>query len=114
MVKLATGLGLSEEIIIDQHFRQRHRIGRLITALALNPTVIGMGVDEDTAAFIAPDDQFEVVGSGWVTVMDPTSMQVSTMDSSKRYQHLSVADLKVHMLASGDSYNIEARQAILR
>lgn len=114
MVKLATGLGLSEEIIIDQHFRQRHRIGRLITALALNPTVVGLGIDEDTAAFIGPDDQFEVVGSGWVTVADPANMQASTMDSTKRYQHLSVADLKIHMLASGDSYNIESRQALLK
>lgn len=114
MVKLATGLGLSEEIIIDQHFRQRHRIGRLITALALNPTVVGLGIDEDTAAFIDPEDQFEVVGSGWVTVADPAQMQVSTMDSSKRNQHLSVTDLKIHMLASGDSYNIVSRQALLK
>ena len=109
MVKLATGLGLSKELIIDQHFRQRHRIGRLVTAITFNPSAIGLGIDEDTAAFIKPDNTFEVVGSGWITIVDPTAMESSTIDSAKKLQRLSVADLKVHMLTSGDEYDIKTR-----
>ena len=54
-VRLAPGFGLTNRFIIDQHFRQRDRLGRLVTALAYNPFAIGLGLDEDTAAFIGPD-----------------------------------------------------------
>ena len=64
MVTLAPGLGLTNRVIIDQHFRQRDRLGRLLTALAYNPFAVGIGLDEDTAAFFGPDDVLEVVGSG--------------------------------------------------
>ncbi len=58
------GLGLTNRVVIDQHFRQRDRLGRLLTALAYNPFAHRLGLDEDTAAFIGPDDTLEVVGSG--------------------------------------------------
>lgn len=61
-VTLAPGLGLTNNFIIDQHFRQRDRLGRLLTALAYNPFAVGIGLDEDTAAFIRPGDDLEVVG----------------------------------------------------
>ena len=64
------GLGLTNRIIIDQHFRQRDRLGRLLTALAYNPFAIGIGLDEDTAAFIGPDETLEVVGGGALTIVD--------------------------------------------
>ena len=63
-VRLAPGLGLTNRFIIDQHFRQRDRLGRLLTALAYNPFAVGIGLDEDTAAFIGPDNTLEVEGSG--------------------------------------------------
>src|SRR5215210_1987035 len=62
MVQLSPGLGLTNRVIIDQHFRQRDRFGRLMTAVALNPAEIGLGIDEDTAVIIGPDDDCEVVG----------------------------------------------------
>ena len=61
-VRLAPGLGLTNRFIIDQHFRQRDRLGRLLTALAYNPFAIGIGLDEDTAAFIGPDETVEIEG----------------------------------------------------
>ena len=73
-VTLAPGLGLTNNFIIDQHFRQRDRLGRLLTALAYNPFAIGIGLDEDTAAFIRPGDDLEVVGSGGITIIDPTNL----------------------------------------
>ena len=113
MVKLATGLGLTKQLIIDQHFRQRHRIGRLITAITFNPSAIGLGIDEDTAAFINPQGKFEVLGSGWITIIDPTAMESTTVNSAVKLQRLSVCDLKIHMLTAGDTYDIQTRTAKL-
>ena len=69
MVTLSTGLGLAPWLVIDQHFRERRRQGRLLAAVALTPGAAGIGVDEDTAAFLAPDGTMEVVGAGAVTVV---------------------------------------------
>ena len=82
MVALAPGLGLTNRMIIDQHFRQRDRLGRLLTALAYNPFAIGIGLDEDTAAFFGPDDRIEVVGSGAITVVDPAGL-VALLDGRR-------------------------------
>ena len=83
IVTLTPGLGLTNRVIIDQHFRQRDRLGRLLTALAYNPFAIGLGLDEDTAAFIGPDNVIEVVGSGAITVVDPSGVEFSSMDVAK-------------------------------
>ena len=74
-VELAPGLGLTNRLIIDQHFNQRQRMGRLLSALSFNPFACGMGIDENTAAFIGPDDLLEVVGAGTVTVVDPADLK---------------------------------------
>ena len=84
IVTLAPGLGLTNRVIIDQHFRQRDRLGRLLTALAYNPFAIGIGLDENTAAFIAPDETLEVVGSGALTIVDPSGLEFSSMAGSGR------------------------------
>ncbi len=73
MVTMAPGLGLTNKFIIDQHFRQRDRLGRLLTALAYNPFAVGMGLDEDTAAFIAPDDAVEVVAAAELLLSTPAN-----------------------------------------
>ena len=78
---LAPGLGLSNRFIIDQHFRQRDRLGRLLTALAYNPFAVGIGLDEDTAAFIDAEDRLEVVGSGGITIVDPTDSTIVYSES---------------------------------
>src|SRR3546814_16198232 len=78
-VRLAPGLGLTNRFIIDQHFRQRDRLGRLVAALAFNPFPIGIGLDEDTAAFISPDNVLEVEGSGALTVVDAGDLKFSSM-----------------------------------
>ena len=112
MVTMAPGLGLTNKFIIDQHFRQRDRIGRLLTALAYNPFAVGIGLDEDTAAFIRPDDDFEVVGSGGITVIDPTDLSYSSMDRARRGEPVSLIGVKLHILISGGRFEIEARQAV--
>jgi len=111
MVTLAPGLGLTNRLIIDQHFRERERLGRLLTALAFNPFAIGIGLDEDTAAFIGPDDVMEVAGSGGITVIDPSELEFSSMDSARRDQPVSLIGIRLHILVAGGSYDIATRKA---
>ena len=110
-VRLAPGLGLTNRFVIDQHFRQRDRLGRLVTALAYNPFAIGIGLDEDTAAFIAPDNTLEVEGSGGVTVVDASQLQFSSMDSTDEGEPVCLLGLTVHILVRGATFNLHTRQA---
>ncbi|MEO0997242.1 MAG: cyanophycinase [Pseudomonadota bacterium] len=110
-VTLAPGLGLTNSFIIDQHFRQRDRLGRLLTALAYNPFAVGIGLDEDTAAFIQPGDTLEVVGSGGITVVDPTDLSYSSMDRARSGEPVSLIGVKLHILIDGGRFDIASRQA---
>jgi len=111
MVTMAPGLGLTNAFIIDQHFRQRDRLGRLLTALAYNPFAVGIGLDEDTAAFIRPGDELEVVGSGGITVIDPTHLSYSSMDRARKGEPVSLIDVTLHILVSGGRFDIASRKA---
>jgi cyanophycinase len=111
MVTMAPGLGLTNAFIIDQHFRQRDRLGRLLTALAYNPFAVGIGLDEDTAAFIQPGDELEVVGSGGITIIDPTHLSYSSMDRARRGEPVSLIDVTLHILVSGGRFDIASRKA---
>ncbi len=110
-VRLAPGLGLTNRFIIDQHFRQRDRLGRLLTALAYNPFAIGLGLDEDTAAFIAPDNTVHVQGSGGITVVDAAEVQFSSMDSIAEGKPVCLLGVKLHILTQGATFNLHTRQA---
>jgi len=110
-VRLAAGLGLTNRFIIDQHFRQRDRLGRLLTALAYNPFAVGIGLDEDTAAFIAPDNTVHVEGSGGITVVDAAEVQFSSMDSINEGQAVCLLGVKLHILTQGATFNLHSRQA---
>jgi cyanophycinase len=111
MVTMAPGLGLTNSFIIDQHFRERDRLGRLLTALAYNPFAVGIGLDEDTAAFIRPGDDLEVVGSGGITIIDPTDLTHSSMGKARRGEPVSLIGLKLHILISGGRFEIARREA---
>ncbi|WP_132998885.1 cyanophycinase [Luteimonas arsenica] len=110
-VRLAPGLGLTNRFIIDQHFRQRDRLGRLSAALAYNPFAIGIGLDEDTAAFISPDDTLEVEGSGAVTVVDAHDLQFSSMAHADEEDPVCMLGLGVHILIAGATFNLHTRRA---
>ena len=111
MVTMAPGLGLTNKFIVDQHFRERDRLGRLLTALAYNPFAVGLGLDEDTAAFIRPDEQLDVVGSGGITVIDPTELSYSSMDQARRGDPVSLIGVKLHILIAGGRFDAVTRQA---
>ena len=110
-VRLAPGLGLTNRFVIDQHFRERDRLGRLITALAYNPFAVGIGLDEDTAVFIGPDETLEVEGSGGVTIVDASDVTFSSMDSVSEGQPVCMLGLKVHILVAGATFNLHTRIA---
>jgi cyanophycinase len=110
-VRLAPGLGLTNRFIIDQHFRQRDRLGRLLTALAYNPFAVGIGLDEDTAAVIGPDETVEVEGSGGVTIVDASEVSYSSIDSVEEGQPACVLGLKLHILVAGATFNLHTRAA---
>jgi cyanophycinase len=111
MVSVVPGLGLVNRIIIDQHFRQRDRLGRLLTALAYNPFAVGIGLDEDTALIIENDDWARVIGSNAVTVVDASSVSHSEMGCVREGEPISLLGLRLHVLVEGASFNLRTREA---
>ena len=110
-VHLAPGFGLTNRFIIDQHFRQRDRLGRLTAALAYNPFAIGIGLDEDTAAFIGPDNTLEVEGSGAITVVDASRVEFTSMDQADGSEPVCIIGLQLHILTAGATFNLHTRKA---
>jgi cyanophycinase len=108
---LAPGLGLTNAAVIDQHFSERNRLGRLLSAIALNPFLLGIGIDENTAAFIGPDNVAEIVGSGTVTVVNGSDMTYSSAHSANRSEGIGMIGLKMDILHQGCHYDLNLRQA---
>ncbi|MGF6872830.1 cyanophycinase [Paraburkholderia sp. MM5477-R1] len=106
MVDLAPGLGLISRFVIDQHFGQRDRLGRLLTAVASIPFGVGIGLDEDTAAFIGPDEMLEVVGSGGVTIIDGSNLRNSAADSVRHDDPVGLTGIRLHILVDGNMYHL--------
>ncbi|MDP5029965.1 MAG: cyanophycinase [Paraglaciecola sp.] len=113
-VSLAPGLGLINTAVIDQHFNQRNRLARLLSAVSYNPFLIGLGLDEDTAAFINENNEFTVVGSGAITIIDPSNIEYSSMAEANRGDALTLLNLKVHILAAGSRFNLNDKQAFIK
>lgn len=104
-VNMAPGLGLTNKYMIDYHFRQQGRLGRLLTALSYNPFTIGIGIDEQTALFISPSDELEVYGEGAAILIDPSNLQYSSMGSACSGDPISLFGLQMHILAKGARYS---------
>lgn len=112
LVQMAQGLGFAPDLVIDQHFRRRDRMGRLLTALSYNPEPLGLGVDEDTAAMIHPDGVLSVVGSGAVTVVDASGLRFTDSHAVHRGQPVAMLGLKVDFLTSGCRYDTRRRAGL--
>jgi cyanophycinase len=113
-VKMAPGLGLLSGVVIDQHFAQRGRIGRLLAAVAQNPYVLGIGIDEDTAVVVKPDETFEVIGSNAVTILDGIHLSYTNVSESNPDDILALTDITLHVLPQGYEFDIRNRVPILR
>lgn len=112
MVDLAPGLGLVENVIIDQHFSQRGRLGRLIAAIGMNPRFMGIGIDEDTAAIFRSDGEFDVVGGGQVAIVDASRVTTSNIHSVERNKPFTMVGLQLHLLTAGDRFDLRTRSMI--
>jgi cyanophycinase len=110
-VSLVPGWGLTNRIIIDQHFRQRDRLGRLLTALAYNPFAVGVGLDEDTAAFIDHSKKITVVGAGAITIVDASELSHSTIADTKEGKPVCMTNIRLHVLVDGGTFDLETRRA---
>lgn len=106
---LAPGLGLVRDVIIDQHFAERGRIGRLLGAVAQNPRELGLGIDEDTAVILR-NNRFKVIGSGGVYVVDGGGVTRSNIAEAETDRVLSLHDVRMHVLADGDSFDLLVRR----
>lgn len=105
---MAPGLGLVPDAIIDQHFAERGRIGRLLGAVAQNPRVIGIGIDEDTAV-VMRGDSFSVIGAGAVYVVDGQNVTHSNISEAKPERALSMHGVQLHVLSAGDTFEMSTR-----
>ena len=112
MVKTSAGLGLTNKVIVDQHFRQRDRLGRMFTAISENPFVVGLGVDEDTGALIGPDDVVETVGSGTLTVVDPSDLEYSSLAEAPPGAPICLVGVKLHFLVAGWRFDLRTKKAV--
>ena len=111
MSQLSAGLGLLRGVVIDQHFEQRNRYGRLLSLVAQSPSLLGLGIDEDTAAVIHDGDRLEVIGRGAVTIVDGEDV-VSNAFAAKRTTPLLVSGVVIHVLPAGSQFDLTSRTLI--
>lgn len=111
MVQMAAGLGILPGVIIDQHFEQRNRIGRLLAIIAQNPSLIGIGVDEDTAGVVGPDRVLEVIGRRSVTIIDGSRSDTDAWEV-KAHRPLMISNVVLHSLPAGYRFDLERRERL--
>ena len=111
MSQLSAGLGLLRGVVIDQHFEQRNRYGRLLSLVAQSPSLLGLGVDEDTAAVIHDGSRLTVVGRGAVTVVDGQHL-ISNAFAAKRTTPLLMSGAVIHILPAGSHFDLTSRTLI--
>lgn len=112
-VIMGEGMGFLPSVVIDQHFAQRGRLGRLVTALLKEPAILGLGIDEDTAV-IVDGDELTVIGRGAVTVIDDSEAVYDNLAELSRDEAIAVCGVKLHILPHGFRFNLKTRQPISR
>jgi cyanophycinase len=112
LVDLSLGLGVIPELLVDQHFHNRNRMARLISAIAAHPDKLGIGIDEDTCAALRGDGIFEVLGKGTITVIDPGEVTHTNYLEVIANSPISLHNLTVHVLSQGDRYHYRNRTVL--
>jgi cyanophycinase len=113
MMHFAPGLGLINRLLVDQHFGARGRTGRLVTAVAHNPYLLGVGLDEDTAIEVGRDRMMTVIGRGSVTVIDGVGMTHNDIYRLPDNAPLSIHNMRLHLLTHGYQFDITQRQPVI-
>jgi cyanophycinase len=111
MVQLAAGLGAVADIVVDQHFEQRTRLGRLLAAIAQSPSLVGLGLDEDTAAIVYANRSMEALGLGSVTVVDGSRMRTDAF-RLRGQRPMMVSGAVLHSIPSGYWFDLRSRELL--
>ncbi len=111
MAQIAAGIGILPNVIVDQHFQQRNRIGRLLALVAQNPALLGVGVDEDTAGIVGPDGIMEVVGRGSVTIVDGSASETDAWEV-RGHRPLMISNVVLHALPAGHRFDLHSRRRV--
>ena len=111
MAQFSPGLGLTDKMVFDQHFRQRDRLGRLLYLITAQPGLLGLGIDENTAAIIEDDLSVTVIGTGAVTILDGSGIDVSTVAEVENGNAVAVSNVRLHVLTSGCTFDVKKRKA---
>jgi cyanophycinase len=109
LVDLTDGLGIFPNLLVDQHFHNRNRMARLLSAISAHPDKLGIGIDEDTCAAFEDDRIFEVIGKGTITIIDSGNLTYTNYHSASENSPLNLHNLTVHVLSQGDRYNFQHR-----
>jgi cyanophycinase len=108
-LQLAPGFGLAKDMVIDQHFAERGRVGRLVGVVAQNPRILGVGIDENTAIEVEPYRRFRVLGEGSVYIIDGSDVSDSNVATDSRGRALSLFGIRMHLLTQGDAFDLVTR-----
>ncbi len=111
MAQIAAGLGLLPGVIVDQHFQQRNRLGRLLSLIAQNPSLLGLGVDEDTAGVVGPDQIMEVIGRGSITVIDGAASDTDAWEV-RGHAPLMISGVVLHSFPAGYRFDLRRRTRV--
>jgi cyanophycinase len=111
MAQIAAGLGVLPGVIVDQHFQQRNRLGRLLSLIAQNPSLLGLGVDEDTAGIVGPDHVMEVVGRGSITIVDGSGSETDAWEVGG-HRPIMISNVVLHSLPSGYRFDLLSRTRV--
>ncbi len=109
-VKITTGLGFIDDVIIDSHFEKRGRFTRLAQVVATNPSCIGIGLGEDTGMLITEGNKMEAIGSGCVIIIDGHDIRFSNIADIPEGNPYSIENLRVHICEKGNGYMVKERQ----
>jgi len=112
MAQIAAGLGVLPGVIVDQHFQQRNRLGRLLSLIAQNPSLLGLGVDEDTAGGVGPDHIMEVIGRGSITVVDGARSETDAWEVHG-HKPLMISGVVLHSLPAGYRFDLRRRERVV-
>lgn len=112
LVDLTTGLGIIPEVLVDQHFHNRNRMARLLSAVAAHPEKLGVGIDEDTCAMFESNGTFQVIGKGTVTIVDPGELSQTNYSAAGATDPLNLHNLRLHILVHGDRFDLHKRRIV--
>jgi cyanophycinase len=112
IVDLTVGLGILQNVIIDQHFHNRNRLARLMTAVALRPDCLGVGIDENTAVILQQDSSLEVMGEGSVAIVDGGELVYNTINETESSQPFSASGFRIHIMAKGQRFSLRDRKIL--